>query len=225
MKVKTFTPEVKLSKMVLIERVCSFCNKSWNIHEKIDVIGKGATSLFRPDSKEMTKAKDRANLDLKRKEKDASIKHAGRDVLCPSCKHFSNDAMAKYFPNGYQAGIKKEIKKDLLLSLLFIPLCGLGAVLLVPAIFEATQKEWKEAWVVIILSEIIGLFLAILSIPMLVKLIRILGSYKRITTYLQTKNEDGLLDLAVSFYEASENSLDKIDWGIMLLNRSKSNDN
>jgi len=220
MGVKVYTTEIKLSGWASVERECSNCKSPWTEKIKINATARGDGSWGRPDVREAQKAKEKAHQYLLVEEKRAK-KQADKGVLCPSCNHFSTGAMAKHFPNGYLRGLKKKHLKASLVALLAIPTCGFGAVLLGPAIFDATPKDWKEAWYLIIFVAILALLLALGFFYNLAMGVRLLFGYTRVREYLRTKDERDLLDLAVSHYKENKNSLSGIySWGESLMKRT-----
>ncbi len=221
MSIKVYTPEVKLSGLATVERVCSNCNKPWTEKIEIKTSAKGNGSWFGPDQMEMNRVKEKAHRDLKAAEESAK-KQVDNHVLCPSCGHFSTDAMAKHFPKGYQAGLGIKYKKALLYAIIFMPIFGLGAVLLGQLVINASPKDWKDAWFLIIPCAILALLLAWGSIDKLVNGFRLLVGQNQVRKYLENENDEGLLNLAVSLYRKNKDSLGGfMCWAKMLLDRSK----
>ena len=220
MSIKTYTPEVTLSGTVSVERVCSFCKKSWKAQVKINATGRGDSSLFSPDEKEVIRAREKAAQQLKQEEEKAK-KQVDRGVLCPSCKHFSSDAMAKHFPNGFLAGLEKKFRKAMVIAILAMLACGLGAFVFGGAVLFGGPTKDDETAVVIIFG-ILALLLLAGFIYNLVMGIRLIAGAKRVGKHLKDKNDDDLLEIAVSQYRANKESLaGTYNWGTMLLDRSK----
>ncbi|MFC2160714.1 hypothetical protein ACFLRX_03580 [Acidobacteriota bacterium] len=224
MAITVHTPEVKLSGITSVERMCSNCNKSWTERIEIEGSAKGDGSWFGPNEKEAKKVKEKAYQNYQDAEKREK-KQADRQVLCPSCEHFSTKAMAKHFPNGYLAGLKSKYLKALLFALLFMPIFGGIAGFLGRQILSASSKDWKQAWFLIILFAALTLLLVFGFIVNLINAFRVLVGYHRVRKYLQAERDDELLNLAVSCYKKNKDSLDGfMCWARMMLERSKSSD-
>jgi hypothetical protein len=229
MSIKTYTPVVEVSGYASVKRICSFCKNPWIAQVKISARVQGGSSYIRPDEREAIKTQISANMLLKQEEEKAK-KQSDRGVLCPSCEHFSIDAMSKHFPKGYLAGIKRKYMWSLLVSLLLIPPCGMGATLFGGGLLLAPSKNTENKTVIIIFLVILALFFVSYLAVNLWYGIRMLFGYNRVKKHLQSMSEDDLLHLAVSCYRENNSSLggnSLLDggiykWGDMLLNRSKS---
>jgi hypothetical protein len=228
MSIKTYTPVVEVSGYASVKRICSFCKNPWIAQVKISARAQGGSSFISPDESEAIKTQISAQK-LLRQEEEKAKKQVDRGVLCPSCNHFSIDAMSKHFPKGYLAGIKRKYMWALFVSLLLIPPCGMGVTLFGGALLFAPSKDTENKTVFIIFLVILALFFISYLAFNLWHGIRMLFGYNRVRKHLESMSEDDLLHLAVSCYRENNSSLGGnsllggiYKWGDMLLNRSRS---
>jgi len=221
MSIETYTPEVTLSGWAAVERECSHCKNTWTEKIKIKAIGRGDSSLFIPGSEEFNRAKEKAQQQYKGEEEGAK-KQVNKGVLCPLCNHLSTGAIAKFFPNGYLAGIKKKLNQSLLISFLIFPPCGFVMGLLIWVfLFSERKGGSEEIWGMITVAVLLLAFAAGFIYNARIGM-RLVFGYKRVDKFLQTKKENELLDIVVSQYQKNKNSLaGNYKWAEMLLKRTK----
>jgi hypothetical protein len=220
---KYYQATAKLAGWASVERECFSCKKSWT--EKINICGEGASGLTsgRPGGKQVNQARNSAYHNLKKEEKRIKEQY-DKGVLCPSCNHFCTGAMAKHFPRGFRAGVNKKFNKAVsssLLSTIFLSpfVILLGGVVLSGGWGHTADEFWMR-----FLVGIIELFLLVLFLYNLILGIRIILGFFRVKRLLRAKNEDELLDIAVTHYRKNKNSLSGLYiWADMLLKCSKQN--
>ncbi len=136
-------------------------------------------------------------------------------VLCPKCKHFALLTMQRYFPTGFEPGLRRLYQKQTwmaLASALMYTVCG--AIALGLGIFFWNLDISSQAWFwragrILVLIIFWGwFFVSSITVPILIwKFISQLFQYPFWITQLKYLTEDQMLAMAVRFYEFNDETL------------------
>lgn len=182
---------------VEFNRVCSHCQHKWTASFDI-----GVRSMAQSSEEQAAKEANQ----LLQVEKEERMKN--RDVLCPECSHFSEDAMRRHFRKGYAEAILKQYKRAMWMN--FLGVIGFGwlpALILYLAGPRINPLSSATPWLSVI-ALLIVLGLGGVALYKLIGFLWGLAALSSVRRKLTQFADAQLLELAVECYKGNKNSLD-----------------